>query len=605
MGREMTPLRPFQQQLRADIYQAWASGAHNVMPVLPTGGGKTVLFGNIIAENPGASVAIAHRQELTSQISLALARNGVRHRVIGQKSLLREIVQLHMAEVGRDYTNQYAKVAVAGVDTLLNHDPRDPWLAQVTLAVQDEGHHVLQENKWGKAAAMFPNARGLFPTATPKRADRKGLGRHADGLVDALVVGPSMRELVDMGYLTDYRVFAPPCDVDVSSVNISEATGDFNQVQLRNVMHESTTIVGDVVKHYLRIAPGKLGVTFAVDVEEATKIAAAFRANNVPAEVVSAKTPTSARSAILRRFRSRDVLQLVNVDLFGEGFDLPAIEVVSMARPTNSYSLFCQQFGRSLRLMIPPALAGAWDTYSDDQRRAHIAASEKPHAIIIDHVSNVVRHGLPDAYREWSLDRGERRSRGRPSDVVPCRTCLNPTCIRVYERAYSCCPFCGLKPTPEGRSTPEQVDGDLLELDPSILRALRGEISRIDSNARVPQHLKGSPAELAIIGKHTERFHAQAELREQIALWAGYQRHLGRDEAQTYRRFFFMFGTDIATAQTLGSTDARELEAHIKNKLLVDGVVNAGHTAVLTEGADFHAKTKREIKRLIDEDTFK
>lgn len=570
----MTPLRPFQQTLKTEILAAWAAGARNVMPVLPTGGGKTVLFGNILAENQGASVAIAHRQELTSQISLALARNGVRHRVIGQKPLLREIVQLHLAEVGRDYTHPYAPTAVAGIDTLLNLDPRDPWFSQVTLVVQDEGHHVLAGNKWGKAAAMFPNARGLFPTATPKRADRKGLGRHADGLTDALVVGPTMRELIVMGYLTDYRIFAPPCTVDLSNVNVSDTTGDFNQVQLRNVMHDNTSIVGDVVTHYLKIAPNKLGVTFAVDVEEATKIASEFRARGVPAEIVSAKTPATARQAILRRFKRREILQLVNVDLFGEGFDLPAIEVVSMARPTASYSLFCQQFGRALRLMIPGQMIGAWDTYSDEQRVAFIKASGKPHAIIIDHVSNVVRHGLPDAFREWSLDRGEgRRSGNRPSDVVPVRTCLNPECLQVYERVFKACPYCGTIHEPSGRSTPDLVDGDLTELDPEVLRALRGEISRIDGAAYPPRDLPPI-AQYAVRARHEERQVAQRSLREAVALWAGYHKHLGRPDSEIYRRFFFMFGADIMTAQTLNAADAADLETRIRLKLSIDGVVS-------------------------------
>jgi DNA repair protein RadD len=576
----MTPLRSFQSQLRAAIYQAWASGARNVMPVLPTGGGKTVLFGNIIAENVGPSVAIAHRQELTSQISLALARNGVRHRVIGQKQLLRNIVQMHMAEVGRDYTHQYSPVAVAGVDTLLNLDPRDPWFQQVTLAVQDEGHHVLAGNKWGKAAAMFPNARGLFPTATPKRADRKGLGRQADGLVDAMVVGPTMRQLIDMGFLTDYKIYAPPCDVDLSHVAISDTTGDFNQVQLRNAIHESGSIVGDVVNHYKRICMQELGrlglgVTFAVDVEEATKIAKAFRDNGVPAEVVSAKTPDHARAAILRRFKAREILQLVNVDLFGEGFDLPAIEVVSMARPTESFSLFCQQFGRALRLMISDVLSGAWDTYTDEQRRSFIASSGKPYALIIDHVSNIVRHGLPDAFREWSLGRGESRRGKKRDDAIPIRTCLNPECFRVYTRAAVCCPHCGTRPAPAGRSTPDQVDGDLVELDPAVLKALRGEIDRIDGAPMIPQHLRNSPAQVAIYNTHEKRKAAQRTLREAIALWAGYQDLLGYSQREQYKRFFFMFGTDVATAQTLGAREAEELEQAIRAKLAIDGVVNA------------------------------
>lgn len=577
----MTRYRPFQQHLHDGIFAAWSRGARNVMPVLATGGGKTVIISNVMLQYKDPvypyQLALAHRKELTSQISIALARNGVRHRIIGGKDLLKDIVALHMSELGRDYTNQNAAIAVAGVDTILNHDPKDPWLKQVGLVVQDEGHHVLAANKWGRAMDMFPNARGLFPTATPKRADRQGLGRHADGLVDEMVTGPTMRELIDMGYLTDYRIFAPPCDIDVSQVSISDTTGDYSQTQLRNVMHESKTIVGDVVSHYLKIAKGKLGVTFAVDVEEATKIAVAFRAAGVPAEVVSAKTPSSLRSAILKRFKRREILQLVNVDLFGEGFDLPAIEVVSMARPTMSFSLFCQQFGRSLRLMISEELSKQWGDFTDEQRRAHIAASTKPTAIVIDHVSNVVTHGLPDAYREWSLDRGERRSRRKVDDVVPCRSCLNPLCVRVYERIYKSCPYCGHYPEPAGRSEPEQVDGDLMELDPAVLKQLRGQIAKIDGGFYAPPRV--DPAIVYnMSNNHAMRQTAQRELRDQMALWAGYQNHLGRhDLTELYRRFFFMFGTDMMTAQTLGAPEARELRDRIAGKLLVDGVVNANY----------------------------
>jgi superfamily II DNA or RNA helicase len=124
----------------------------------------------------------------------------------------------------------------------------------------------------------------------------------------------------------------------------------------------------------LRLAPGKLGVTFDTDVDSATETAAAFRAAGVPAEVVSAKTPDALRAQILRRFKNREILQLVNVDLFGEGFDLPAIEVVSFARATESFALYCQQFGRALRLMLAAAAAAVHADLTDEGRRAAIAA---------------------------------------------------------------------------------------------------------------------------------------------------------------------------------------------------------------------------------------
>ena len=524
----MTTLRPFQQDVKSRILTAWSSGSRNVLAVLPTGGGKTVIFSSIMADYQGASVAIAHRQEIVTQISVALARNGVRHRIIGPASIARTCTSLHLAETSRNYIDPSNRCAVAGVDTLIRMNPSDPWFARVGLVVQDEAHHLLATNKWGKAAAMFPNAYGLGVTATPCRADGNGLGRHADGVMDAMVLGPSMRDLIADGWLSEYRIFAPPSDIDLSGVTLS-ASGDFSPPKLAVAVHKSH-IVGDVVKHYLKIAPGKLGITFCVDVEAATEQAAAFRNNGVPAEVVSAKTPDMLRASILRRLRNRELLQVVNVDLFGEGFDLPAIEVISMARPTASYSLFCQQFGRSLRLM-----------------------EGKLNAIIIDHVGNVHRHGLPDAPRVWTLDRRERRTRGTAEGVIPTRTCGE--CASAFERIRTECPFCGWIPEPSGRSRPEEVDGDLYELSPEALAALRGEI---DKPLLLPTG--AAPEVVGALKKHyRERTEAQARLREAMAQWGGVRTASGESIPTAQRRFFHQFGIDVGTAQTLARRDAELL----------------------------------------------
>jgi superfamily II DNA or RNA helicase len=563
-------LRPYQADAKADIYQAWAAGASNVLAVLPTGAGKTVVFSDIIHDHKGASCAIAHRQELVAQISLALARDRVRHRIIGPQNVVKLCVNQHMAELGLSYYDPNATCAVAGVDTLVRRGAElAAWLQSVTLWVQDEAHHVLEGNKWGNAAAMFPNARGLGVTATPLRADGKGLGRHADGVFDVMVEGPGMRELIDAGYLTDYRVFAPPSDLDLSSVNVSKTTGDYNPNKLKTAVRESH-VIGDVVDHYIRIASGELGVTFATDVQTATDIAAKFNAAGVPAEVVSAKTPDADRIAILRRFKNRELLQLVNVDLFGEGFDLPAIEVVSMARPTQSFALFVQQFGRSLRLMVDASLYPQWDNFTAEQRRAHIAASSKPAAIIIDHVGNVERHGLPDASRVWTLDRRERRSKSAPSDVIPVRAC--PACTAVYERVYAACPYCGHRPIPAARNGPEQVDGDLIELDAAALAELRRGVDDIDkdkeayrvelASARVPLI-----NQLANVKRHVEKQAAQEVLRDAIGWWAAWERLKGRPDSESYRRFYFKFGMDVLSAQALTTADALALAEKVKGAL--------------------------------------
>lgn len=529
--------RDYQEDLSRGIRTEWAAGKRNVVAVLPTGGGKSFVAAREVSDFQGMSCVIAHRAELVTQLSVALAREAVRHRVVGPTTLQRAITAVHMEEFNRSFVDPGARTAVASVDSLVGLDPKTPWLSQIGLWVQDECHHVLADNKWGRACALFPNAFGLGITATPTRADGKGLGRHADGVMDAMVVGPTMRELIERGFLTDYRVFAPPSDIDLSAVTTTDS-GDFSPPKLREARRRSH-ITGDVVKHYLRIAPGKLGVTFEVDIDSATETAAAYRAAGVTAEVVSSKTPEALRRQVLRRFRSREVLQLVNVDLFGEGFDLPAIEVVSMARPTQSYSLFCQQFGRALRPL-----------------------DGKTHAIIIDHVRNVERHRLPDARREWTLDRRERRARSAPDDAIPLRTCLNEECLQVYERVLPSCPFCGHTPVPADRSAPEFVDGDLLELDPSVLAALRGEADRLRGEPVYPSSA-GIEVRHAIFKRHSERRVSQSELERGIALWAGWQQHLGRGLNETYRRFYHRFGTDIATAMTLGTREAYALNERI------------------------------------------
>lgn len=528
-------LRPYQTKAINETYAAWAAGAKNVCLQLATGGGKTVIFSTIMGSYAGYSIAIAHRVELVSQISLTLARAGIRHNIIAQRNAIRDIVNIHVLETGQNYYAPNAPCVVAGVDTLIKLSPQTPWFSRVGLVVQDEGHHPLKANKWGKAAALFPNAVGLYPTATPVRADGRGLGRHADGIHDSLIMGVGMRELIDDGYLSDYRIFAPPSDIDLSQVTIA-AGGDFSPVPLRKAVHRSS-ITGDVVSHYLKIAPGKRGITFAVDIEAATEITKEFREAGVKAEIITGKTPDMLRTQIMRRFRNGEITQLVNVDILGEGVDVPAIEVVSMARPTTSFGLYSQQFGRGLR-----AIPG------------------KSHTIIIDHVGNVMRHGLPDAPRVWTLDRRERRSRGKPDDVIPVKTCVK--CLFVYSRTKLGCPECGYYAPPSNRSAPEFVDGDLTELDPSVLRRLRGEIERIDSAPMIPCHAE-SIVQMSIAKQHRLRQEAQTELRKRIAAWAGYRRDAGLTDAEIYREFYLKHKIDIATAQTLNLKDALALSLKI------------------------------------------
>jgi len=312
---------------------------------------NTILFSEIVREHQGTACVIAHRKELVCQMSLALARAEVMHRVIGPDHLVKLINRIHTEELGRSFYHPSAQVAVASVQTLRSPKRREhlaQWCRGVTLWVQDETHHLTRSTVWGDAVEMFPNAKGLGVTATPSRMDGQGLGRHADGYIDIMVEGPRQRELIKIGYLSDYKIFAPPPSIDIAKINVGK-DGDFTQPSLKREARKSK-IVGDVVQHYFRFVPNMLTVVFSTDVETAHDQAKQFVAAGVPAAALSAETPDEERFQTLRRFRNRDILVLVNVALFDEGFDLPAMEAMIDASPTMSFGKFIQRCGRVLRI---------------------------------------------------------------------------------------------------------------------------------------------------------------------------------------------------------------------------------------------------------------
>lgn len=564
-------LRRYQHDLKHGVIKAWDEGAQWVCMQSGTGTGKTRVMESLAGDAQGAGCVMAHRSELVSQLSCALASAGIVHDIIAPKAIREIIVKKHFREFGRTTYSHTAEWKVASVDTINARPDLGDWSRRVVNVYQDEGHHTLRHNKWGKASARFPNLkRGLLATATPNRADKKGLGSWADGIADALVEGPPLRWIIDNGYLTDYEVHTVnPSDLnlrDMPGVNITE-TGDFNPKQLAEAIKKSKSIVGDVVKTYMEHAYGLRGVTFAVDVEHAKLICDAFNRAGVPALVVTAKSTDDERDSAIRRLESGDVLQLVNVDLFGEGFDLPAIQCISMARPTASFPLFAQQFGRVLRLMITALQHSIWDTLDVATRRHIIAKSPKPIGKVFDHAGNIWRHqGPPDRPQVWSLD-GASKMR-RPGDEIPLRNCTK--CHKNYMRIETQCPYCKTDaPEPEERSGASMVDGNVFKLTPELLAKLRGEVKYIDGPP--PDAPWGKPELAGVVARrHFKRQAASRTLRSVMAIWAGSYPDVSDEVNQ--KRFFFLFGVDVLSALTLSETDSIALCAKIKSQMAERGI---------------------------------
>ncbi len=540
----MIQLRDYQENLLNGVDAEFENpDVRDVCAVLPTGGGKTVTFAKRMHDATLPVVANVHRVELVSQISMTLARFGIRHRIIAPVATVRSIRNEHFREFNRTFDNPSAVHAVASVDTLIARaDQFASYAAQVREVITDEAAHMLRENKWGVARNMFSNARGIGFTATPCRADGKGLGRHADGFFDVMVRGPTTGQLIALGHLSKYKIIAKPSDINTDGVSIG-STGDFSAPQLRVRSHQSH-IVGDVVETYLKFAAGKQCIVFTVDVETANELAERFVQAGVPAASVSAQTEESERQGRVRRFRSGELKVLTNCDLFGEGFDVPGVEVVSLARPTMSLPLHLQQVGRALR-----------------------PAPGKSHALIIDHVGNWERHGLPDSPRGWTLDGVSRKSRLLDADAIKLTTCL--ACFLVFERKLlPTCPHCGEVREPTSRKGPEQVDGDLTELDPKTLAKLRESIELPTPEQHADKILYATngnrAASRAAYNQQKERIDAQRKLQDAIALWAGARKDAGQADTASYREFFLTFGVDVLTAQSLPRKEMDELREKVE-----------------------------------------
>lgn len=547
-----------QWQFINEIYQAWNQGAQHVVGVASTGFGKTVCLSQITEQNGGGACLIAHRQELVSQISQMLARYGVRHNVIAADATKRAIAAAHVAEFGHCYYTPSSLVAVASVDTLARRgvDPR--WAQQVTLVISDEGHHVVLGNKWAAAFELFPNARGLLPTATPSRADGKGLGRPdlgGSGIADAMVLGPPMRWLIEQGFLTRYRIICVESDLRLLESEVS-ANGDWSTKRLKEAS-EKSRIVGDVVRTYLQYAAGRRHITFTTDTETAANMTAAYRAAGVRAECLTGKTHDHVRRDILRRFERGELEEIVAVDIISEGFDLPAIEAVSFARPSMSRTVVWQQFGRALR-----TLPG------------------KTEALIIDHVGNVLNPaiGLPDRPVQWSLANRDKR-RSKETDAIPMRVC--PGCAEPYEMIYRECPHCGHYPEPQSRGAPEHVAGDMAEMSPELLAVLQGRVDEANltiewERARLAATGLPHTHVMAHVKHHAERLEALEALRQAMARFGGIYHAEGETDAQIQRRWYLTFGIDVMSAQALKRAEAQTLADRVN--ALCDRLSSMGFT---------------------------
>lgn len=351
-------LRPYQAKLKDDIYAQWQQGDRSVLAQAPTGSGKTHLFSDIatdITSQGGRVLVLAHREELITQAHGKLtAATGAEAGII--KS---------------GYNPRYdLPIQVASVQSLVNRlDKTGPF----DLVVCDEAHRSVA-NTYRRILAQYPSALQLGVTATPIRSDGSGF----DDIYDSLVCGPTTGELIQLGHLSPYRLIADAKQMTTAGVRTQ--AGDFNTKQLA-AANDAIQLSGNVVQSYFDHCYGKKTIVFAINCEHSRAIAHAYDSAGIAAAHLDGNSTPEERAETLRRFAAGELWVLSNVGLFVEGFDLPSLEAVQIARPTKSLGLWLQMLGRGLR-----------------------TAPGKAEATLIDHTDNWKRLGTPTRPRLWTLD---------------------------------------------------------------------------------------------------------------------------------------------------------------------------------------------------------
>lgn len=405
-------LRPYQSELIARTRTLMSKGVRSVLLQAPTGSGKTALTAHMLsnaARKNKTSWFIVHRTELLEQSNIAFRKQGIFHGFVAAGF----------------YEQPRASVHICSINTLVNRFKRLP---RPDLIVWDECHRQAAAS-WAKVYEHFKDAYHIGLSATPVRLDGKGLGQ----FYQEMVSGPSVKWLIENGYLSQYKMFAP---TNLNLNGVHKRMGDYVASELEAAV-DRPTITGDAIREYKKRCFGKRAIVFAVSIKHSNHIVESFRRAGIPAEHVDGETPKFERQCAMKRFATGETKIISNVALFTEGLDLPLIESAILLRPTTSLGLYLQMIGRALR-----------------------PADGKEYATILDHAGNCKMHGMPDEDRTWSLDGFTKESReknGGPS-VKVC-----PVCFAAQFSGKPVCGFCSHVFEIKSRLV-DEVEGDLEEI---------------------------------------------------------------------------------------------------------------------------------------------
>ena len=397
-------LRPYQVGAVADLEHAIAAGERRIILVAPTASGKTIIACELIrvlADRFPSALVLSHRLEIIKQTSRKLHACGIEHGIIKAGFTPRPMERVQVASV--------ATLWVRAMRT------KTMTLPPAQLIIVDEAHHT-PARTYQKLIEAYPDAIVIGLTATPCRGDGRGLG----GIFKVMIECPQVPDLIAQGYLVRSRVYAP---VTPNLRGVRIRAGDYVEEQLAGRMDDAK-LIGDIVTHWHKFGERRRTIAFAVNVSHSLHLRNEFVKSGVRAEHLDGETPEDERNAILERLASGETEVVCNCMVLTEGFDLPDIGCITLARPTKKMGLFRQMIGRGLR-----------------------PTDGKKDCIILDHSGAVFEHGFPEDRVEWPLA-PDRKAKSpahttrvaRKTKLVECSQC---SAIRLPGEP---CPHCGFLP---------------------------------------------------------------------------------------------------------------------------------------------------------------
>lgn len=393
-------LRLYQKQFISDVYGLIRAGSRRILGVAPTGAGKTIIASKIVADATAKKkriIFIVHRDILISQTFQKLEE--FRFNNCG-------FIKSGWPE------NPDSLVQIASVQTLAS---RNWWKKKsADIVIIDEAHinayaAVVQR----MMNEIYPHAIYLALTGTPWR-----LSKHQSmgDIFESLVQAPMPFELINQGFLVKPSYFSiAQADLD----KVGTVSGDFDEEQLALACNHPK-LIQQIVQDWRRYAWGRRTIAFTVNVQHAQDLASAFVSAGIPAAHVSAHTPGNVTGQLYEQLASGALQVLASCMKLTEGFDVPSVNAIILARPTLSKALYFQMVGRGLRLS---------------------PETNKVDCVVIDPSGNVVRHHYIEDLKEISLEpRKEKQGDAPPKKICPFGM---GGCGAIIYASLTNCPNCG------------------------------------------------------------------------------------------------------------------------------------------------------------------